>query len=91
MSNRKRSHQNRNRMYKTMTVTRSVFDDNPTLIIHRYRPPSTYADAISDVLTALRHDVPFNRAVDQVTALDPEHINRDKLAEHTLKTIANQY
>ncbi len=33
---------------------------------------------------------PFNRAVDQVIAFYPD-LNRNKLAEHTLKWIANQY
>lgn len=77
--------------YKTQSFGKSVFDDNPTLILHRYWIPKSYMQAVSDVLTAFHSGIPFNRAVDQVAALDTNHINRDKLAEHTLKTIANQY
>lgn len=77
--------------YTKQVVSKSAFDDNPTLIINHYRTPHAYARAVSDVLTAFRSGIPFNRAVDQVSALDPHHLNRNKLAEHTLKTIANDY
>lgn len=82
---------NYNNPYRKQVVTKSAFDNNPTLIINRYRTPSTYRKAVSDVLTAFHSGTPFNRAVDQVFALDPNHLNRNKLAEHTLKTIANDY
>lgn len=79
----------RNRRYKTEAFGKSVFDGSPTLVLNRYRVPDTYSQAVSDVITAFRNGVPFNRAVDQAAALDPSHLNRNKLAEHTLKTIAN--
>lgn len=87
MSNAKKKY----RHYKRCEFGRSVLDSNPTLVLHRYIPPKTYRDAISDVLTAFRSGISFNRAVDQVAALNPKTINRDKLVEHTLKAIANDY
>lgn len=77
--------------YNRESFGKSVFDDRPTLTINRYRTPIAYKDAVADVIKAFKHDIPFNRAVDQVAALDPNHINRNKLAEHALKTIANDY
>ena len=75
--------------YTRKTFGKSVFDDSPTLIIYEYRPPNTYKEAVQDVITAFKSNVPFNQAVDQVAALYQDSINRDKLAEHTLKYIAN--
>lgn len=81
-----------NRYYRTETFGKSVFDDKPTLILNHYRVPNTYKNAVSDVLEAYRlNGIPFNRAVDQVYALNPTNLNRNKLAEHTLKTIANDF
>ena len=80
-----------NGKYKPKSFGKSVFDGNPTLIINRYWLPKPYIDPVNDVITAFNHDIPFNRAVDQVAALYPHTVNRDKLAEHTLKFIANQY
>ena len=77
--------------YRKEVRAKSVFDDSPTLIINRYHTPNGYRDAVTNVITAYKSGIPFNKAVDQVTALDPTHINRNKLAEHTLKTIANDY
>lgn len=77
--------------YRKEVHGKSVFDDNPTLIINRYRTPNGYYQAVNDVLTAFHSGIPFNRAVDQVYSLDSTHLNRNKLAEHTLKTIANDY
>ena len=77
--------------YKPKSFGKSVFDGNPTLIINRYWLPKPYIDPVHDVITAFKHDIPFNRAVDQVATLYPHTVNRDKLAEHTLKFIANQY
>lgn len=77
--------------YRTETYGKSVFDDSPTLIVNRYWTPKPYRIPVNDVITAFKSGVSFNRAVDQVAALDPIHINRNKLAEHALKTIANDY
>lgn len=77
--------------YRKEVRSKSAFDDSPTLIINRYHTPNGYYDAVQDVLTAFKSGIPFNRAVDQVYALDSTHLNRNKLAEHTLKTIANDY
>lgn len=81
----------KHRNYKKEAFGKSIFDGNPTLIVNRYLVPRSYRDAVSNVLTAFRSGISFNKAVDQVAALDFEHINRDKLAEHALKTIANDY
>ena len=80
-----------NNRYRKQKIGKSVFDGSPTLTLNHYWLPKTYRDAVSDVITAYKNGIPFNRAVDQVAALDPNHINRNKLAEHTLKTIANDY
>lgn len=82
---------NRDRKYKAKVIAKSVFDDDPTLTIHHYRVPNTYLRAVNDVITAYRAGIPFNRAVDQVFTLDPSHMNRNRLAEHVLRTIANDY
>ncbi len=80
-----------NRKYKPRVIGKSIFDGSPTLIINEYHTPNGYHRAVTDVLTAYRSGIPFNRAIDQVYALDPNHLNRNKLAEHALKTIANDY
>lgn len=81
----------KHRHYKKDSFGKSLFDGNPTLIINRYLVPRSYRDAVADVLTAFKAGISFNRAVDQVYTLDTAHLNRDKLAEHTLKSIANDY
>lgn len=81
----------KNRYYRKESFGKSVFNGKPTLIINHYLVPASYRHAVLDVLTAFKSGIPFNRAVDQVYALDPNHLNRNKLAEHTLKTIANDY
>lgn len=86
-----RKHNRYNNRYRTDKYGKSIFDGSPTLTISRYRIPKPYLNAVNDVLTAYKQGIPFNRAVDQVATLDPDHINRNKLAEHALKTIANDY
>ena len=80
-----------NNPYRKQIISKSAFDNNPTLIINRYHTPAVYKDAVQNVITAYKSGIPFNKAIDQVFALDPNHLNRNKLAEHTLKTIANDY
>lgn len=77
--------------YKPKKYGKSVFDGKPTLVVNRYWLPKPYMNPVHDVMTAVKADMPFNRAVDQVAALYPDTVNRDKLAEHTLKWLANQY
>lgn len=91
MSNYGKEARKTQKRYKQKVVGRSVFDDNPTLIVNTYRVPNAYREAVADVITAFRHGIPFNKAVDQAATIDPDHINRNKLAEHTLRTIANDY
>lgn len=80
-----------NGKYKPKVKAKSVFDGNPTLVVNRYWLPKPYIDPVHDVMTAVKNDIPFNKAVDQVAALYFDTISRDKLAEHTLKWLANQY
>lgn len=81
----------KSKQYKPKAFGKSVFDDKPTLIVNRYWLPKPYIDPVHDVITAYKHDIPFNKAVDQVAALYPNTVQRNKLAEHTLKYIANEY
>lgn len=79
------------RKYRKKSFGKSVFDDKPTLVLNRYWTPKHYIQPVQDVITAFKADVPFNKALDQVATLYSDSINRNKLAEHTLKTIANDY
>lgn len=84
----------KSKRYRTVTTTSSdpsFFGKYPTITVNRYWIPNVYVEPVKDVINAFKHDIPFNKAVDQVAALDPYHINRNKLAEHTLKFIANDY
>lgn len=80
-----------NNHYTKETFGKSVFDGSPTLVLNHYRVPNGYHKAVKAVLDAFHSGTPFNRAVDQIAESDPGHINRNKLAEHTLKSIANDY
>lgn len=77
--------------YKKRSFGKSVLDGNPTLTLSHYWLPKQYIIPVNMVYTAITHRVPFNSAVDQVATLFPQNINRNKLAEHTLKAIANDY
>ena len=86
-----RSNPKKHRHYRKTTVSKSPFDNNPTLIVNDYLIPTPYIKPVSNVITLrVEQRIPFNRAVDQVASIYP-NINRNKLAEHTLKTIANEY
>lgn len=84
----KKRHKSR---YKQRRHGKSVFDGSPTLIVNSYKVPNAYSNAVKDVITAFRNGISFNKAVDQVAALYPRSVSRNKLAEHTLKFIANDY
>ena len=77
--------------YKKRRYGKSVLDGSPTLTLSHYWMPKQYIIPVNMVYTAITHRVPFNSAVDQVATLFPDNINRNKLAEHTLKAIANDY
>lgn len=81
----------RNHKYTPKVIARSMFDDDPILTTHHFRVPNTYTRAVTDVIRAYKAGIPFNRAVDQVFTLDPSHMNRNRLAEYVLRTIANEY
>lgn len=82
-----KSHRN----YRQIRYGKSLLDNNPTLIINRYHVPNSYLNPVKDVIMAFKNGISFNKALDQVAALYPNTINRNKLAEHTLKYIANDY
>lgn len=79
------------RRYKPKVIARSVFDESPTLIVNEYRIPNAYIQAVNDTIDAYKSGISFNKAVDLAYEQDTHHINRNKLAEHTLRTIANDY
>lgn len=71
----------------------SFFGKYPTLTVNRYWIPKVYKDSVELTIQLYRSGVSFNKALDQACAVanDPQHISRNKLAEHTLKYIANDY
>ena len=75
------------KLYKKITKQPTQFS---TVTINRYWIPKPYIDAVNLTIQLFKHDVPFNKAVDQAAASFP-NVNRNKLAEHTLKFIANDY
>lgn len=91
MSNYRKEARKTQKRYKQKVIGKSVFDNNPTLIVSTYRVPNAYKEAVENAITAYRHGISFNKAIDQAATIDPDHINRNKLAEHTLRTIANDY
>lgn len=72
------------------STNHSYFDKYPTLTVNRYWIPKQYKDAVDLSIKLYKSDVPFNKAIDQASAAYPQ-TNRNKLAEHTLKYIANDY
>lgn len=81
----------KNRCYRQRKYGKSLLDGNPTLILNRYWVPKQYRQPVAGVLSAFRSGTSFNKSVDQVAVVYGDAINRNKLAEHTLKTIANDY
>lgn len=81
----------RNPKYKQRHFGKSIFDGNPTLTLNRYWIPQQYLDPVHHVITAYKSGTPFNKAIDQVATIYSDTVNRNKLAEHTLKTIANDH
>lgn len=68
----------------------SFFEKYPTLTVNRYWIPKHYVDAVHLTIQLYRDGYSFNRSADQANAVYP-HLNRNKLVEHTLKFIANDY
>ena len=52
--------------------------------------PQQYKIAVISVINTYRTGIPFNKAVDQIAATY-KSLNRNTLAYHTLKYIANDY
>lgn len=76
--------------YRPKTISKSPFDNNPTLTINRYWIPKPYLQAVRDVITSYKSGTSFNKSVDHASDSYP-NLNRNKIAEHALKYIANDY
>lgn len=90
------SKSNRSRYKKTTTeiADPSFFSKYTSITVNHYWIPNAYLDAVTLVIQLYKSGVPFNKAVDQAYAAHPpnkQKIGRNKLAEHTLKYIANDY
>lgn len=68
--------------------SKSYFDKYPTLTVNRYWIPKGYLEAVSQTISFYRSGIPFNKAVDEAHKNNPT-LKRNKIAEHTLKRIAN--
>lgn len=79
------------KIQKRVDSNNSFFNKYPNLTINRYWIPKQYLDAVFLTIDIYRSGIPFNKAVDQAFAVSPNNLNRNKLAEHTLKYIANDY
>lgn len=84
----------RHKTYRRKTITidsdKSYFEKYPTITLNRYWVPKAYLDAVTLTIQLYRDGVSFNRSVDQAHAIYPA-LKRNKVAEHALKTIANDY
>lgn len=68
----------------------SFFEKYPTLTFNRYWIPKAYLDAVMLTIQLYHSGYSFNKSADQASAVYP-NLNRNKLVEHTLKYIANDY
>lgn len=77
--------------YKHYTRRTTRIDMNTIITVNEYHVPKNYKAAVENVLDLFKHsDIPFNQAVDQVAA-SHKSLNRNTLAKHTLKYLANEY
>lgn len=91
MSKNKR---NRYKKVTTEVTDTSFFGKYPTITVNKYWIPNAYLDDVKLVVQLFRSGYSFNRSIDQAFAAHPpnkQQINRNKLAEHALKYIANDY
>lgn len=66
------------------------FEKYPNVSVYRYWIPKQYKPAVDLIIEILQPTTSFNKAVDQAADTFP-NLDRNKLAEHTLKYIANDY
>lgn len=77
--------------YKHYTRKTTKIDLNHIVTTNEYHVPKDYRRAVEKVLDTFRHsDLSFNKAVDQVAA-SYKSLNRNTLAKHALKYLANEY
>lgn len=77
--------------YKHYTKRTTRIDMNTIITVNEYHVPNNYKAAVESVLDTFRHsDLSFNQAVDQVAA-SRKSLNRNTLAKHALKYLANEY
>lgn len=83
---------NKSHRYKKQQVPYdpSYFGKYPSITINKYWIPKSYLDAVHLSVDLFRSGISFNKSLDQAHAVYPQ-TNRNKLAEHTLKYIANDY
>lgn len=74
--------------YKHYTKRTTRIDINTLVTTNEYHVPEKYKTAVSKVIQAYFSGLPFNKAVDKI-ADEYKSLNRNTLAKHTLKHIAN--
>lgn len=76
--------------HKPYTRRTTRIDINTLVTTNEYNVPDKYKTAVTKVIQAYVSGLPFNRAIDKI-AEDYKSLNRNTLAKHTLKYIANDY
>lgn len=76
--------------YKHYTRRTTRIDINTLVTTNEYHVPDKYKTAVAKVIQAYVSGLSFNRAVDKI-AEEYKSLNRNTLAKHTLKYIANDY
>lgn len=76
--------------YKHYTKRTTRIDINTLVTTNEYHVPDKYKTAVAKVIQTYFSGLPFNRAVDKVAG-EYKSLNRNTLAKHTLKYIANDY
>jgi hypothetical protein len=76
--------------HKPYTRRTTRIDINTLVTTNEYNIPNKYKTAVAKVIQAYVSGLPFNRAVDRI-AQEYKSLNRNTLAKHTLRHIANDY
>ena len=76
--------------HKPYTRRTTRIDINTLVTTNEYNIPDKYKTAVNKVIQAYVSGLPFNRAIDKI-AEEYKSLNRNTLAKHTLKYIANDY
>lgn len=76
--------------YKHYKKQYTRIDLNNIVTTNEYQVPKKYQQAVEIVIKVYRSGISFNKSIDQVSA-SYKSLNRNTLAKHTLKFIANDY